>query len=156
MNDIGRKLYVDPEQRRRFVEQIATRLIDDRDATPDEVLTEGVVRSWVVLGALGVLLTAIAIVVADRLGRSIVRPVLGLSEATVRLGDGDLSVRVLPDGPEEINEAGAQFNRLAERITSLLQSPPGTTRTSPSSTPYVPTSTSRNADDRTMSLVARV
>lgn len=93
-----------------------------RGFVPDEVLTDGVVRSWVVLGALGVLLTAIAIVVADRLGRSIVRPVLGLSEATVRLGDGDLSVRVLPDGPEEINEAGAQFNRLAERITSLLQS----------------------------------
>jgi signal transduction histidine kinase len=93
-----------------------------RGFVSSEDLTAGVASSWLTLGGLGLLLTAIATLVADRLGRSIVRPVMSLSESTVALGEGDLSVRVDPDGPPEIREVGVQFNRLAERITALLQS----------------------------------
>lgn len=87
----------------------------------DEMLTEGVTRSWITLGGLGLMLTAIAIFVADRLGRSVVRPVRSLSASTALLGEGDLTARVVPQGPAELREVGSQFNRLAERITMLLQ-----------------------------------
>lgn len=87
----------------------------------DDVLGEGVPGSWLTLGGLGLVLTLIAVFVADRLGRSVVRPVRSLSSSAAKLGEGDLSVRVAPQGPDELREVALQFNRLAERITALLQ-----------------------------------
>lgn len=92
-----------------------------RAFVPDALLNRGVAASWLTLGALGLVLVSIAVFVADRLGRSLVGPVRSLSESTARLGEGDLAVRVVPDGPAEVREVGHQFNRLAERITNLLQ-----------------------------------
>ena len=88
---------------------------------PEGELTENVTRSWLILGGLGLLLVLIAVLVADRLGRSLVKPVEELSDAAERLGDGDLSVRVEPSGPPELVEVGAEFNHLARRVTQLLQ-----------------------------------
>ncbi|MEN8113269.1 MAG: HAMP domain-containing sensor histidine kinase, partial [Actinomycetota bacterium] len=44
-----------------------------------------------------------------------------LAETAYRLGHGDLSVRVDPDGPPEIEEVGLELNRLADQIARLLQ-----------------------------------
>ncbi|MEN8235564.1 MAG: HAMP domain-containing sensor histidine kinase, partial [Actinomycetota bacterium] len=44
-----------------------------------------------------------------------------LAETAYRLGHGDLSVRVDPDGPPEIEEVGLELNRLANQIERLLQ-----------------------------------
>jgi len=88
---------------------------------PDDDLEEGVGRSRVILGALGLVLVAIAAWMADRLGRSMVEPVKELSDNAIRLGHGDLNARVVPGGPPEIEEAGVEFNRLAEQIGRLLQ-----------------------------------
>ncbi len=88
---------------------------------PESELTENVTRSWLILGGLGLLLVLIAVLVADRLGRSLVKPVEELSDAAERLGDGDLSVRVEPSGPPELVEVGTEFNHLARRVTQLLQ-----------------------------------
>ncbi len=88
---------------------------------PDEVLTEGVARSWVTLALLGLVLVGLAVVVSDRLGRSMVEPVRELSVVARRLGEGDLAARVDPAGPEEIAEVGAELNELASRIVRLLQ-----------------------------------
>ncbi len=87
----------------------------------DEEMTAGVAQSRVILGILGAVLVVIAVFVADRLGRSMVQPVNELSEVASRLGHGDLSARVDPAGPPEIEEVGVELNRLAERITRLLQ-----------------------------------
>lgn len=87
----------------------------------DEELTSGVRRSWVILGLLGVALVLMAMWVADRLGRSMVIPVKDLSATARKLGHGDLSVRVDPAGPHEIEEVGLELNRLADRIGRLLQ-----------------------------------
>jgi len=87
----------------------------------DDAMTSGVAQSWIVLGALGVALVVIAVIVADRLGRSMVQPVNELSVVASKLGHGDLSVRVEPAGPPEVKEVGIELNRLAERITRLLQ-----------------------------------
>ena len=88
---------------------------------PEGELTENVARSWLILGALGLVLVLIAVFVADRLGRSLVEPVEELSEAAEKLGDGDLSVRVEPSGPPELVEVGTEFNHLARRVAQLLQ-----------------------------------
>ena len=88
---------------------------------PPEEISRGVLTSWIVLGSLALLLVGLAMFVADRLGRSIVVPVRELSATASKLGQGDLSARVEPSGPPEIEEVGAEFNRLAEQVTGLLQ-----------------------------------
>jgi len=87
---------------------------------PDALLTKGVGSSWLLLGMLAVALIAVAVAVADRLGRSVVRPMGELADAAERLGNGDLEVRVEPAGPPEVVETGQTLNRLAGRITALL------------------------------------
>lgn len=88
---------------------------------PAAVISEGVVWSWVTLGLLGLVLIGLAIAVSDRLARSVVVPVRDLSAKAAQLGEGDLTARVEPSGPEEIRDVGAEFNRLAQQIGRLLQ-----------------------------------
>lgn len=87
---------------------------------PASELRRGVTRSWLTLAALGVTLVGIAMLIADWIGRSIVRPVAELSSTAERLGSGDLTARVRPGGPEEIQAVGVEFNRLATQIDRLL------------------------------------
>lgn len=87
---------------------------------PTTELRAGVSRSWLTLAALGVTLIAIAMLIADWIGRGIVRPVAELSTTAERLGSGDLTARVEPAGPEEIQAVGLEFNRLAAQIDRLL------------------------------------
>jgi signal transduction histidine kinase len=91
-----------------------------RSFVPEADLTQGVWVAWGMLAGLGVFLVLVAVVAADRLGRSIVRPVAELSEAALALGSGDLDRRVTPSGPEEIADVGVAFNFLAERLRLLL------------------------------------
>jgi signal transduction histidine kinase len=87
----------------------------------DEELGRNVTRSWLILGGLGLVMIVIAVAAADQLGRSTVRSAAELSEATGRLGAGDLDARVNPGGPPELEEVGNEFNKLALRIRMLLQ-----------------------------------
>lgn len=86
----------------------------------EDDLSEGVVAAWAMIGGLGVFLVIVAVVAADRLGRSVVRPVGELSDAALALGGGDLDRRVTPAGPDEIADVGVAFNFLAERLRLLL------------------------------------
>ncbi|GMQ94197.1 MAG: HAMP domain-containing sensor histidine kinase [Acidimicrobiia bacterium] len=86
----------------------------------DEALSKGVLVAWAMLFGLGLFLIAIATFAADRLGRSVVRPVTELSDAAHEWGTGNLEVRVVPSGPEEIAEVGEAFNTLAGRLDMLL------------------------------------
>lgn len=92
-----------------------------RNLVPTEDLTQGVAAAWSLLLALGVFLVLVALFAADRLGRSIVKPVTELSVAARELGEGDLQARVEPAGPEEIAEVGEAFNFLAGRLGALLE-----------------------------------
>ena len=87
---------------------------------PDDLLRAGVSRTWLVLAALGVVLLTLALLVSDRLARSMTRPVTERAATAHRLGSGDLSARVTPAGPAEVREVGAAVNRLAGRIGELL------------------------------------
>jgi signal transduction histidine kinase len=85
-------------------------------------LHQGVTRSWLLLGLLSATLVTIGVAVTDRLARSIVAPVEELGSAAQRLGAGDFTARVAPDGPEEVAATGRQFNRLASEMARLIQS----------------------------------
>ena len=88
---------------------------------PNSVLERGVASAWAVEAALGVTLVASAVFVAGRLARTIVRPVDALAEAAGRLGEGDLSVRINPEGPPEVKQVAVAFNRLGDRVGELLE-----------------------------------
>jgi signal transduction histidine kinase len=87
---------------------------------PTAQLRAGVTRTWLVLGGLGVVLLLLALLVADRLARSLTRPVTELADTAHRLGSGDLSARARPAGPPEVRDVGLAVNRLAGRIGELL------------------------------------
>ncbi len=84
-------------------------------------MSQGVAVAWTMLVSLGLVLMGIAVAAADRLGRSIVKPVTELSAAARSLGEGNLGTRVEPEGPEEIAEVGEAFNFLARRLADLLE-----------------------------------
>jgi signal transduction histidine kinase len=88
---------------------------------PASKLTKGVAKAWLVIGGLALALLLLAVLVADRLARSFLRPVHSLTETASRLGAGDLTARVRPGGPAEVAEAGRAVNRLATRIEELLK-----------------------------------
>ena len=89
---------------------------------PDALLHKGVTKATITLVGLGALLVLGAVLVSDRLGASMVRPVRKLSTAAGRLGEGDLTQRVEPDGPKEVAAVGQAFNVLADRVGVLLAS----------------------------------
>jgi signal transduction histidine kinase len=80
----------------------------------------GVGRAWLVLGALGLGLLLVSVVVADQLARAAVRPLVAIVGVAQRLAGGDLAARARPDGPPEARAVGVELNLLAERIGTLL------------------------------------
>jgi signal transduction histidine kinase len=92
-----------------------------RVLVPNSILRRGVASAWGVEAALGITLVASAVFVADRLARTIVRPVDALAEAAGRLGEGDLSVRITPEGPPEVKQVAEAFNLLGDRVGELLE-----------------------------------
>lgn len=91
-----------------------------RAAVPAAALQQGVLRSWLLLLALGAGLVVVAVAIADWLGRTVVRPARELAATARRVADGDLEARVAPAGPPEIAAVGGALNGLAARITELL------------------------------------
>src|SRR5438445_13520050 len=92
-----------------------------RVVVPNSILRRGVASAWAVEAGLGITLVASAVFVADRLARTIVRPVDALAEAAGRLGEGDLSVRIDPEGPPEVKQVAVAFNLLGDRVGELLE-----------------------------------
>ena len=92
-----------------------------RVAVSQDDLSEGVTAAWSVLAVLAAGLLGIAVLAADRLGRSVIDPVERLRSAAIALGTGDLTTRVEPGGPPEIIEVAHTFNDLADRLGVLLQ-----------------------------------
>src|SRR5690606_12328041 len=87
---------------------------------PAADLRRGVAASWGVMALLALGLVGGSVLVADRLGARVVRSSRSLKRASLALGSGDLDVRVEPDGPPELQEAGAAFNTMADRVVDLL------------------------------------
>lgn len=79
-----------------------------------------VLVSWAIMALLGLGLLGLALFVADRLARNLLRSVSALAETAEELEAGRLEARAAPSGPAEIRDVGHALNRLASRITELL------------------------------------
>jgi signal transduction histidine kinase len=89
-------------------------------AVPNSRLQRGVATAWEILGATGLGLILLAVLVADRIARGVVAPTRSLAAAAHRVARGDLDARVSPEGPAEVVEVGRAFNILVARIKELL------------------------------------
>ncbi len=87
---------------------------------PESDLRRGQLTAWAALAGVAVALVGLSVLVADRLARSIVRPAQELATAAHRLGGGDLSTRVDPEGPPELVELSNAFNSLGLQVSSML------------------------------------
>jgi len=81
---------------------------------------DGVIQTWVTLALLGLVLFALGLLIADRLGKRLVSSVTALAGTADRLAAGDLDARVDPAETPELRRVGLELNRLACRIQELL------------------------------------
>lgn len=91
-----------------------------RVRVPTSLLRSGVATSWAILAVLGAGLLVVAVVVTDRLARSVTRPAVDLAKTSRALAGGDVHARAQVGGPPEIAEVGMALNVLANRIDELL------------------------------------
>ncbi|WP_229401530.1 sensor histidine kinase [Micromonospora okii] len=91
-----------------------------RTVVPRAELTAGVQRAWLLLALLVLVLVLVGLLVADRLARTLVRPIAQLSAVSHRLANAELDARVAPAGPAELREVAGALNHLAGRIQVLL------------------------------------
>jgi signal transduction histidine kinase len=91
-----------------------------RATLPPGALWTGVGRAWAMLAGVGLGLLVLAVIVADRLARTVVVPTRQLAVVAGRLGSGDLAARFDAGGPAELREVGEALNLLAKRMDELL------------------------------------
>ncbi|MEU4619676.1 ATP-binding protein [Actinoplanes sp. NPDC023801] len=91
-----------------------------RTLVTEAELTRGVTRAWATLAGLGGTLVLLGLLVADRLARTIIRPISELSTVSHRLARAELTARADPSGPPELREVAGALNHLAARIQDLL------------------------------------
>ena len=74
------------------------------------------------LGLFGAGVLGLATLVGVLLARSVSRPLAHLELAVDRLGNGDLEARAsTTEGPDEVRSLGLQFNRMAGRLSELME-----------------------------------
>ena len=77
---------------------------------------------WLALGLFGAGVLGLATLVGVLLARSVSRPLGHLELAVDRLGNGDLEARAsTTEGPDEVRSLGLQFNRMAGRLSELME-----------------------------------
>ncbi len=91
-----------------------------RTFVPAAELTNGVTQAWLTLAALGFVLLALGVAVADRLALTLVRAIRELAAVSHRLAGGDLTARAALAGTREIKGVAKALNHLAGRIQELL------------------------------------
>ncbi len=90
-----------------------------RARVPDRMLDEGVQTAWLALAGVAVVLVAAAVVIADRLARSVTRDATELSGTARALASGHGDARADPGPTPELADAARALNLLADRIDEL-------------------------------------
>jgi len=85
-----------------------------------EALHAGLTPMVLMVLSLSVALLLTGILLAERLGRGLLRSVADLAATADRLAAGDLSARAAADGPPEIRKTAVELNRLATRVDDLV------------------------------------
>ncbi len=92
-----------------------------RVSVPRHEVRRGVMTAWVSLAALALALVVLAALVADRMARSITKPLNTLTDIARRLSNGELDARSRVKGSVEIVEVSRALDTLAVRIGDLLR-----------------------------------
>jgi len=88
---------------------------------PASVVGDRILRSWLLLAAIGGVVLGIVFLVSLLLARSVTKPLGDLESAAGALGAGDLAVRAaVPKGPDEIRVLAESFNATAARLEQLV------------------------------------
>jgi signal transduction histidine kinase len=88
-----------------------------------DVVAKRTQRNWLLLAALGGVVSLVVLLVSILLARSFTRPLAALDAGAARLGRGDLRARVpVPDDPPELRGLAVSFNATAEQLETLVRS----------------------------------
>lgn len=88
---------------------------------PASMVGDRILRSWLLLAAIGGVVLGIVFLVSLLLARSVSKPLGDLETAAGALGAGDLAVRAaVPKGPDEIRVLAESFNATAARLEQLV------------------------------------
>jgi signal transduction histidine kinase len=90
-----------------------------RARVPEELLTSGVRTAWLALAGVALALVAAAVLIADRLARSVTRDATELSGTARSLAAGHGEARAEPGPTPELADAARALNLLADRIDEL-------------------------------------
>lgn len=91
-------------------------------ASPTGSLRRATLVQWVVAAGAIAVLMAVGISAAGPLTRWVLRPIDDLDEATRAVAQGSLGIRVrTAAGPVELRRLGESFNRMADTITTMLE-----------------------------------
>jgi two-component system, OmpR family, sensor kinase len=89
-------------------------------ASTDQI-DESVHASWLRLAALGAAVIAAGLVLAWLLAVPLSRQIRSLSEASARLGRGEVRARAPEEGPKELETLARSFNAMAASLTGNLE-----------------------------------
>jgi signal transduction histidine kinase len=92
-----------------------------RISASQSAIQENVRESWARLAALGAAVIAAGLVLAWLLAVPLSRQIRRLSEASTRLGEGDLAARAPEEGPKELQSLARSFNRTAASLGGNLE-----------------------------------
>jgi signal transduction histidine kinase len=85
-------------------------------------LNSSVLRSRLVIAAVGVFVVAGGMAIAWALASSLARPLRNLSATARRLGAGDLSARAEVAGPRDVAEVAGAMNAMASDLSAAVES----------------------------------
>jgi signal transduction histidine kinase len=90
---------------------------------PTSALDHRINRYRLALGAVALIVLAVAAIVGLLLARSIARPLRRLEDVAARVGGGELSARASEsDGPSDVRSLAGEFNRATAKLAALLKS----------------------------------
>jgi signal transduction histidine kinase len=92
-----------------------------RVSTPYDLVRDRVERSWLLMGALTVLVVGLAAVVARRQARRLAAPLERLTRDAQALGGGDFSIRARTVGVQEADAASEALEATARRLGAVLE-----------------------------------
>jgi signal transduction histidine kinase len=90
---------------------------------PMSTVDSRILHYWLILAAIAAVVLAAAAIVGVRLARFVTRPLRGLEDAAVAVGEGRLDVRAPErDGPPEVRSLATVFNETVVKLGQLLRS----------------------------------
>lgn len=90
---------------------------------PTSTIDARIRRYWLVLGAIGAVVLAVAALVGIRLAAFVARPLSRLEDAAAAVGRGDLAARAPENvGPPEVRSLSTVFNETAAKLDQLIAS----------------------------------